>query len=157
MTDLFEIVNDKGNNVSDNEIFDKDEDQSFFNEQINLKDASRCNEKADLIAYTLDFKLFVDYNKAVNENDMSCDINDDDLYYTKPKNTTILSIINNEEKEIKNNTSNTSISNRNGVELQQKTKIFAKLGRKRKGEIYDKEKVHNKESKDKIKKYLEET
>ena len=134
MTDLFEIVNDKGNNVSDDEIFDKDEDQSFFNEQINLKDASRCNEKADLIAYTLDFNLFVDYNKAVNENDMSCDINDDDLYYTKPKNTTILSIINNEEKEIKNNTSNTSISNRNDVELQQKTKIFAKLGRKRKGE-----------------------
>ena len=150
MTDLFEIVNDKGNYVSDDEIFDKDEDQSFFNEQINLKDASRCNEKADLIAYTLDFNLFVNYNKAVNENDMSCNINDDDLYYTKPKNTTILSIINNEEKEIKNNTSNTSISNRNGVELQQKTKIFAKLGRKRKGEIYDKEKVHNKESKDNI-------
>ena len=81
---------------------------------------------------------------------MSCDLNDDDLYYTKPKNMRIFSSINTEVNEIKANKSNTSSTNRNDVEVQKKTKIFVKLGRKRKGEINDKEKVHSKESKDNI-------
>ena len=149
MTDLFEILYNKANSIFDDGIFDKDEDKSYFNEQLNSKDTSRFNEKTGLIVYTLDFNLFVDYNQTVNESDMSCDVNDDDLYYTKPKNM-IFSVINTEENEIKANESITSSSNRNDVEVQKKTKIFVKLGRKRKGEINDKEKVHSKESKDNI-------
>jgi hypothetical protein len=137
MTDLIEILNDKANNISDGEIFDKDENNSYFNEQLNLKDTSRFNEKNDLIFYTLDFNLFDDYNQTKNNSDMSCDINDDDLYYSKQKNMRLISL-------------NTSTSNENDVEAQKKTKIFVKLGRKKKGEIFDKEKVHSKESKDNI-------
>jgi hypothetical protein len=150
MTDLIEILNDKANIISDEAIFDKDENNSYFNDQLNLKDTSRFNGKDDLIVYTPDFNLFADYNQTVNDIDMSCDINDDDLYYTKPKNMRLISLINNEQNEIGINKSNTSTSNENDVKEQKKNKIFVKLGRKKKGEIFDKEKVHSKESKDNI-------
>ena len=154
MTDLLDIRYYKANIISDDEIYDKDEDKFYFDGQINIEDPSRSNEKTektDLIVYTFDFKLFARSNQTVNESEIGCDINDDDLYYSKPKNTRIISVINNEENEIKTNKSNSSISNRNDVKVQKKIKIFVKMGRKRKGEIYDKEKVHNNESKDNIK------
>ena len=151
MTDLLDIRYYKTNIISDDEIYDKDEDKFYFDGQINIEDLSRSNEKTDLIIYTFDFKLFASSNQTVNESEISCDINDDDLYYSKPKNTRIISVTNNEENEIKTNKSNSSISNRNDVEVQKKAIIFVKMGRKRKGEIYDKEKVHNNESKDNIK------
>ena len=154
MTDLLDIPYYKANFISDDEIYDKDEDKIYFDGQINIEDPSRSNEKTektDLIVYTFDFKLFASSNQTVNESEISCDINDDDLYYSKPKNTRIISVINDEENEIKTKKSNSSISNRKDVKIQKKVKIFVKMGRKRKGEIYDKEKVHNNESKDNIK------
>lgn len=88
---------------------------------------------------------------------MRCDIKDEDLYYTKPKNVRISPVANNEEKEkeIEINKFKTSITDRNDFKAQKKNKKKkkdkVKLGRKRKGEIYDKEKVHSKESIDNIK------
>lgn len=103
--------------------------------------------------YTHDSNLFINYNQAINGNDMRCDIKDEDLYYTKPKNVRISPVANNEEKEkeIETNKCKTSITDRNDFKAQKKKKDKVKLGRKRKGEIYDKEKVHSKESIDNIK------
>jgi len=105
--------------------------------------------------YTHDSNLFINYNQAINGNDMRCDIKDEDLYYTKPKNVRISPVANNEEKEkeIETNKCKTSITDRNDFKAQKKKKKKdkVKLGRKRKGEIYDKEKVHSKESIDNIK------
>ena len=151
MTDLFDTLFYKTNSISIGEIFSKDEDKSFYNDHLNLKDPSRLNEKNDSMFYTLDSKLFINYNGAINENDMRCDINDDDLYYTNPKNLRIFPVTNNEEKEIETNKCKTNITNRNDFETQKKKKDKAKLGRKRKGEINDNQKVHSKESKDNIK------
>lgn len=153
MTDLFDTLFYKTNSISIEEIFSKDEDKSFYNDHLNLKDPSRLNEKNDSMFYTLDSKLFINYNGAINENDMRCDINDDDLYYTNPKNVRIFPVTNNEEKEkeIETNKCKTNITNRNDFETQKKKKDKAKLGRKRKGEINDNQKVHSKESIDNIK------
>ena len=139
----------KTNCISDDEIFDKgEEDKPYYNENLNLKDPLEFNEKSDLILFTLDFKLFVSNKQSINESGMSCDINDEDLYYTK--NMRIFSVINNEENQIGIKKAKTSISNKNDIEVQKKKEDISKLGRKRKGEINVKENAHSKDSTDNI-------
>lgn len=151
MTYFVDILNCKTNFISDDEIFDKgEEDKPYYHENLNLKDLVVFNEKTDLILYTLDFKLFASNNQTINESDISCDINDEDLYYTKTKNMRIFSVINDEENEIRIKKNKTNISNRNEFEVQRKKKDIAKLGRKRKGEIKDKENSHSKDGIDNI-------
>ena len=154
----------KTNSISDEEIFDKDKDKYFYNEQLDITDPSRLNQKTDLYC-TFDSNLFANYNQTINKNDMTYYINEDDLYYTNPKNENIFPVAINEENELETNKSKTSISNRNNFGTQKKKKKEkekrgnVKLGRKtkkekeekrEKGEISDNKNVHSKESLDNI-------
>jgi len=153
MTYFVDTLYCKTNCISDDEIFDKrEEDKLYYNENLNLnlKDPIEFNEKTDLILYTLDFNLFAGDNQTINESGMSCDIKDEDLYYTKTKKMRLFSVINNKENKIEITQNKTNNSNRNKLEVQKEKKDIAKLGRKRKGEKNDKKNSHSKDSIDNI-------
>ena len=116
----------KTNSISDEEIFDKD--------QLDITDSPRFNQNTDLY-YTFDSNLFANYNQTINKNDMTCYINDDDLYYTIPKKGNIFPAAINEENELETKKSKTSISNRNNFGTQKKKKKEKEKEKKKKGNV----------------------
>lgn len=156
---LFYSLLCKTNSIYEEGKFDKDKNKYFYNEKLDIPDPSRYIEKTNNLYYTFDFNLFADYNQTINKDDMSCDINDDDLYYVNPKNIRIIPVTINVGNEIVTKKSITSISKRNNFGTQKKKKDKVKRGRKskeekkdkrEKGEIRDIKKVHTKRRPDNV-------
>ena len=137
---------------NDNLNYDEfSENVEDFNYPLNLETSFIFNDKYDFENESFYKNLINDENKENNDNtdnNMSNTINVNKLDINKQKKLMIFTIINNEKNEkttssSKNKTSNSSISKENNK---------LKLGRKRKGEIYneDNDKVHTKNRPDNI-------
>ena len=146
---------------SDNEIFDNTEIFNNFKEPVNLDNSSIFNNdfnfdfENDKIHDT--FLNDYDYDKENNNNIIKNTINENELDANKNEKkiifTTTTSIINIEKNEQTSMFSNNKTSDSTKKDYISKVNNNAKLGRKKKNEIYDLDldNVHTKKNPDNIK------